>query len=464
MQRHRQRADGREGVEHAVTVGPAGVGDERPGADGPSGCEPGDERGEDIIGNREEQQISTGSHLVGRQDGSVGHKLLGAPPARLRHRGDRDRLVTCTVERGGQSCADAAGADGTNGESGRPLARRQRRHRSLVPVLEWVPDADESTRPEVRLIMPEPTYLLRARVASVTNEGRWRPWREAMADALYGPGGFYRSSGAPARHFRTSVHASPLWTDAIAELARRVDAGLGTPAEFTVVDMGAGGGELIAALAVRAPERWSLVGVDIAGRPANLPERVRWVPAPPMDAVGLIVACEWLDVVPVDVVELTGDGLRLVEVADDGSERPGPPASPEDTAWLEAWWTLSEVADRAEVGRPRDDAWARLIHRSLERGVAVAIDYAADPARDVAGTMTGYREGRQVLPVPDGSCDITAHVLMESCAASVADVEVDTLLTTQRDALRTLGVSGDRPSYGGDPQAHVAALSRAGAA
>jgi SAM-dependent MidA family methyltransferase len=283
-----------------------------------------------------------------------------------------------------------------------------------------------------------------------------------MTDALYGPAGFYRSSGAPARHFRTSVHASPQWTDAIAELGRRVDAGLGQPDGFTVVDMGAGGGELIGALAATAPERWSLVGVDVAPRPGDLPQRVQWLPEPPQRNSGLVVACEWLDVVPVDVAELTGSGLRLVEVADDGEERPGAPLAPADLAWLQRWWPLADVGDRAEVGRPRDEAWSGLVARTLARGLAVAIDYAADPGRDVAGTMTGYRDGRQVVPAPDGSCDITAHVLMESCAAAVEGAE--TLLTTQRDALRALGVTGERPSYDGDPQAYVAALSRTGAA
>ena len=92
----------------------------------------------------------------------------------------------------------------------------------------------------------------------------------------------------------------------------------------------------------------------------------------------------------------------------------------------------------------------------------MAVDYTAHPARDVAGTMTGYRDGRQVLPVPDGSCDITAHVLLGSCAAAVTGAE--TLLTTQRDALRDLGVDGGRPAYDGDPSGYVAALSRAGEA
>jgi SAM-dependent MidA family methyltransferase len=53
-------------------------------------------------------------------------------------------------------------------------------------------------------------------------------------------------------------------------------------------------------------------------------------------------------------------------------------------------------------------------------------------------------------------------VLMESCAAAADGV--DTLLTTQRAGLRSLGVSGERPAYAGDPQGYVMALSRAGEA
>ena len=282
-----------------------------------------------------------------------------------------------------------------------------------------------------------------------------------MQDALYGDTGFYRASGAPARHFRTSAHASPLWAAAIAELAGRVDRDLGEPSDFTVVDIGGGGGELLTGLCALAPDRWRLIGVDVAARPAALPDRVQWLTDLPGGIAGLVIAVEWLDVVPVDVVELTDDGLRLVEVADDGEERLGDVPDADDVAWVQRWWPLHDVGDRAEVGRPRDDAWRSAVH-TLTRGVALAVDYAVVPARDVAGTMTGYREGRQIAPVPDGSCDVTAHVLMESCATAAADVE--TLLTTQRDALRALGVSGDRPAYDGDPQGYVAALSRAGEA
>jgi len=228
--------------------------------------------------------------------------------------------------------------------------------------------------------------------------------------------------------------------------------------DICVLDMGAGGGELLAALAAGAPDRWSLVGVDVAPRPTGLPVQVRWLSEPPARVTGLVVANEWLDVVPVDVVELTDDGPRLLQVADDGEERPDGAPTAEDLDWLGRWWPLAEVGDRAEVGRPRDEAWAALVGR-LTRGVALAVDYAADPERDVAGTLTAFHDGRQVLPVPDGSCDLTAHVRLESCAATVRDVE--TRMLSQREALRGLGLTGARPAYDGDPQAYVAALSRA---
>src|SRR5439155_16840402 len=81
--------------------------------------------------------------------------------------------------------------------------------------------------------------------------------------------------------------------------------------------------------------------------------------------------------------------------------------------------------------------------------------YAAVPDRDVGGTLTGYRDGRQVRPVPDGSTDITAHVHLASCGATIL---------SQREALRRLGVDGRVPPYDGDPGRYAAALARASAA
>ncbi len=284
----------------------------------------------------------------------------------------------------------------------------------------------------------------------------YRTWREAMSEALYGRGGFYRNPGAPGRHFRTAAHTSPLWSRAWLALAERVYDALPAARRpgFTVVDMGAGGGELVSGLAAAAPRDWRLVGVDVAPRPGGVPDRVEWSAAPPADVVGLVVAVEWLDVVPVDVAERAADGVRVVEVDATGSERLGPPVDAAGTAWLDRWWPLAEVGDRAEIGLTRDGAWRDLV-ACLRHGIAVAVDYAAVPARDAGGTLTGYRDGRQVRPVPDGSTDITAHVHLASCGGTVM---------TQREALRRLGVDGRVPPYDGDPGRYAAALNDASVA
>lgn len=280
-----------------------------------------------------------------------------------------------------------------------------------------------------------------------------------MGDALYGPAGFYRVAGAPGRHFRTAAHTGTVWAEAIARLVGRVDDSLGRPDEFTVVEMGAGGGELLTGVSALAPDRWSLVGVDVAPRPVGLPARVEWSRELPSSFSGVLVAVEWLDVVPVDVVERGDTDTQVVEVNGAGEERLGPVVTDaQDRDWLARWWPLAEVGDRAELGSPRDEAWRDAVGR-IERGVALVVDYAALPARDVAGTLSGYRDGRQILPIPDGSMDITAHVLFESL---VTDADTETVVLSQREALRRLGVYGRRPSYDGNATSYVNELSRAG--
>jgi len=307
-----------------------------------------------------------------------------------------------------------------------------------------------------------------------------RSWREAWETALYGPGGFYARGSAPAAHFRTSVHASDGYAGAVAELLRRVDAALGQPDPVDLVDLGAGRAELLVAvrphLAPDLRERARLAAVELAPLAAPPPRagdppgaggvRVVREVAELEPVTGLVFANEWLDDVPLDVVELTADGPRLVLVAPDGTEEPGPPPGPEDSAWLARWWPLTEVGDRAEVGRTRDAAWAAAVGR-LARGVAVAVDYGHETAaRPRGGTLTGYRAGAQVPPVPDGSCNLTAHVALDSVAAAGRTAGAgDTRLDDQRSALMSLGVDPRRPPLDpADPAAYLAALRRAGEA
>ncbi|WP_406458577.1 SAM-dependent methyltransferase [Streptomyces sp. NBC_01622] len=295
----------------------------------------------------------------------------------------------------------------------------------------------------------------------------WRGWRAAAEDALYGPEGFYRRPEGPAGHFRTSVHASALFAGAVARLLCRVDEALDRPAALDLVDLGAGRGELVtgvlAALPAEVAARVRAYGVEIADRPEGLDPRVEWRTDPPKGITGLLFANEWLDNVPVEVAEVDSAGLpRLVLVREDGTERLGEPVAGAEADWLTRWWPLApEEGLRAEIGLPRDTAWASAA-ATVDRGLAVAVDYAhALDTRPPFGTLTGFREGRETPPVPDGSCDITAHVALDACALPGAR------LLTQRAALRVLGVSGSRPPLtlaSTDPAGYVRALAGAGEA
>jgi SAM-dependent MidA family methyltransferase len=279
----------------------------------------------------------------------------------------------------------------------------------------------------------------------------WLSWRVATERALYGDGGFFRGTQRPARHFRTSVLASSRFAAAVTTLLVEVDAALGHPDPLDFVDVGAGGGELVAAVCALAPDhlvpRLRAIAVELAARPPELPSRIGWADAVPHGVTGLVFANEWLDNVPVEVAEQAGDGPRRVLVdPETGSERLGGPLDKGDRAWLDRWWPLTAEGDRAEVGAPRDAAWAEAVG-GVGAGLAVAVDYTHDRGcRPGGGTLAGYHEGRAVRPVPDGSCDITAHVALDACAvAGEAAGATATVLTTQREALRRLGLRARRP-------------------
>jgi SAM-dependent MidA family methyltransferase len=345
-----------------------------------------------------------------------------------------------------------------------------------------------------------------------------------MTTALYGSAGFFRDGPGPAAHFRTSVHASPLFARAMLDVIKRIDEALDHPPRLDVVDVGAGRGELLTALAhgigVRDPapaaratadafdlwpvaaaestaggeaegaagppapgstapgaaaaaagrplgERVRLVGVEVAGRPAGLNKAIRWANAVPDGIEGLLIATEWLDNVPVDVAEVDeARAVRRVHVDPDGTESLGDDVDAADLFWLTRWWPLDAEppGTRAEIGWPRDLAWAEAVG-AVRRGCALAVDYGhLRAARPAFGTLTGYRDGRQVSPVPDGLGDVTAHVAMDAVAAAAG---TSYTLGSQREALRALGVDGGRPPLtlaGSDPAGYVRALAAASSA
>lgn len=312
-----------------------------------------------------------------------------------------------------------------------------------------------------------------------TVPSRWLPWSEAMTQALYGTQGFYRQPAGPASHFRTSAHASSAFAIALNTLIERVFTQLGTPSRMEIVEIGAGRGELLRELTrVGSPklrDRLTFTGVEVTEPPPGLAREINWITVSPekTDAglaalpafSGVLIANEWLDNIVADVVERDEQGqFRLVEVdVATGEERLGAAPSPTEAEWLTQWWPLWATGERAELGIQRDTAWSRAV-TALTAGVAVGIDYAhLRRSRPPAGTLTGYAHGRQVAPVPDRSCDLTAHVALDSAAAAGERAGAEeTVMLSQRAALRALGLSAAQPPHElsrRDPAAYLRQLS-----
>jgi len=296
------------------------------------------------------------------------------------------------------------------------------------------------------------------------------PWREAWQAALYGPRGFYRQPAGPSGHFTTATHGA---TGAV--LARTLWAWADRYGLAGIVDVGAGRGELLSHLYASAPGR-PLAGLDVVTRPADLPATVEWVESPggsqlPSDwrpVRSLVVAHEWLDVVPCTLARVGDDGVLrelLTPRSTSGScsephgnpdpnrtsQLLGEPLAGQDLEWCQRFWPTTRVGDRVEVGRQRDEAWSQLLDRLAPGSVAVAIDYGHEAAdRPAEGTLAAYRDGRLVDPVPDGSCDLTAHVA------------VDSLRQTRRLLQRDAVPAAEPPDHGlasRDPAAYLAGLA-----
>ncbi|MBK5217107.1 MAG: SAM-dependent methyltransferase [Propionibacteriales bacterium] len=272
-------------------------------------------------------------------------------------------------------------------------------------------------------------------------------WRDAWDVALYDDGGFFRRE-APASHFRTAANDSVPFAAAIWRLVQELG-------HTAVVDMAAGRGELLAQLHVFSQGTLTLTGVEIGPRPQSLPPEVEWLSALPEHIDGLLIANEWLDNIPCDVVEVDETGTTRYVLVDKetGEEHLGEECR---DPWLAKWWPLTEPGSRAEIGTTRDEAWSQAVARV--DGTAIAIDYGhTRDDRPPFGSLRSYLEGRDVDVVPDGSRDVTAHVAVDAVAARCGAT-----ITRQRDALQALGVRGNRPPIGlasTDPTGYLAALA-----
>ncbi len=314
----------------------------------------------------------------------------------------------------------------------------------------------------------------------------FQPWAQAWQQALYGPHGYYRHT-QPAAHFSTSVSllrrtmSSGLHSGSGSQPTGNIATAMAQLASHCqlprIVDIGCGEGDLLASLTLTHPQL-ATTGIEVRPRPTELPASIDWRISPggaELPARGelpegsLVIAHEWLDDIPVPIVQRAAPNQpwQLVEVDPRGTERLAGPPTAADQDWLARWWPHGI---RAEVGRPRDMVWQQLLRSNSGRDhVFLAIDYSHSAAdRPQAGSLAGYRNGRRCAPRPDAQHNITAAVALDAVAAAgVAAGAISQWLLPQRIALAALGVSAQRPPVSlarTDPARYVAGLQAAGAA
>ena len=225
-----------------------------------------------------------------------------------------------------------------------------------------------------------------------------------MDVALYHPEhGYYRGARDPfgaGGDFFTAEQIQPVFGILMAARIRQLYREMGEPPDFTVVELGAGRGEMSNALA-----EWRYVPVDLDG--GVLPERFR----------GIVFCNEFFDALPVDVAVYRGGQFLEQRVAFAGGRfqwQTGVRANEEMAAYFRRYWAPPEEGRRYEAGS-KALSWLARIAAALEDGYLFTIDYGftrAESIRFPVGTLMGYRKhlAHDDVLIDPGERDITAHV------------------------------------------------------
>jgi SAM-dependent MidA family methyltransferase len=307
---------------------------------------------------------------------------------------------------------------------------------------------------------PELLYLLRRRIGA---SGPLR-FDEFMDIVLYSdPHGYYRNH-VPGSGFdyETSPTLTPWFGRLVLQELEAAWEQLGSPEEFTVLEVGAGSGDLAAA-AVASVEggfsealRWFFVEpIDTVRRLQRFrlgsSGRYRWVESlsEVEPVTGMVLAHEVLDNFPFRLFEVGGDGPKEVRV---GTARHHLtevlfPIGPEVFDLAAPALEHLEEGDRFEL-RTGVGSWVTAAARVLERGRLLVVDYGAiEPeiwTRHPSGSMVTYRRGDLGIDPFDnlGGADITAHVNFSALERSARDAGLHVLpLQTQKAWLEKLGLT-----------------------
>ncbi len=123
MQRERQRPGPQRGVQDACPVPPGRVDEQLARPYGAGLGQALDQRGQDVVGDRQQHQVGAGQHLGRLHQRNIGEQGRGAAAGGVGDAGHGDRAVPGELEGRGEGGADPARADDADREPGGAVPR-----------------------------------------------------------------------------------------------------------------------------------------------------------------------------------------------------------------------------------------------------------------------------------------------------------------------------------------------------
>ena len=128
MQSQPQHVVTGRGVEDRRAIAAGGMHHELSGLPGARGAQPGDQTGQHVVGDRQQDQLGPRDDLLHGRDGYAGQQRRRPLPGLLADARDGHQAVTRLLEGGTEDGTDPAGADDADVEPGGSL----RRHRQVT--------------------------------------------------------------------------------------------------------------------------------------------------------------------------------------------------------------------------------------------------------------------------------------------------------------------------------------------
>jgi SAM-dependent MidA family methyltransferase len=277
----------------------------------------------------------------------------------------------------------------------------------------------------------------------------WGPisFAKYMDACLYDPqhGYYTRAEQLPRRDYFTSVDASPIFGRLLTRQFQEIWVQLEKPAEFLLVELGAGSGALAAQIldfsAESFPEFYSalqFVAVErsavrraaaTAGPLAKHAAAARFAAVsdlPAQIACGCIFSNEFFDALPVHRLVREGNDLREIYVglgANGLCEQFGALSAPALAEYLTEQGITLQEGQIAEISLEAC-AWIKEVGARLARGFVLTVDYGHQAEelyddRHMRGTLLAYEKHRaseNFFRAP-GEQDLTAHVNFSALAS-----------------------------------------------